>query len=154
MVWLGQPGCCGWGLSLLQVPRLCGRNSDPPKVKCHRYICCCSVTKACPTLCSPMDCSMPGFPALHYLPKFAETHVDRIGDAINHLILCHPFSSCLPTFPASGSFPMSPKCIKSTWTMHREEKMPPEFKCIKIKMNSLLLLFQGPWLSLKSQLYS
>ena len=25
----------------------------------------------------------------------------------NHLILCHPFSSCLQHFPASGSFPMS-----------------------------------------------
>ena len=25
----------------------------------------------------------------------------------NHLILCHPFSSCLQSFPASGSFPMS-----------------------------------------------
>ena len=25
----------------------------------------------------------------------------------NHLILCRPFSSCLQSFPASGSFPMS-----------------------------------------------
>ena len=25
----------------------------------------------------------------------------------NHLILCHPFSSCLQSFPASGSFPRS-----------------------------------------------
>ena len=25
----------------------------------------------------------------------------------NHLILCHPFSSCPPSYPASGSFPMS-----------------------------------------------
>ena len=25
----------------------------------------------------------------------------------NHLILCHPFSSCLQSFPASGSFQMS-----------------------------------------------
>ena len=27
---------------------------------------CCSVTKLCPTLCNPMNCSKPGFPALHY----------------------------------------------------------------------------------------
>ena len=26
-------------------------------------------------LCDPMDCSMPGFPVLHYLPEFAQTHV-------------------------------------------------------------------------------
>ena len=33
--------------------------------------CYCSVAKPCPTLCDPMDCSMPGFPVLHYLPEFA-----------------------------------------------------------------------------------
>ena len=27
------------------------------------------------TLCDPMDCSMPGFPVLHHLPEFAQTHV-------------------------------------------------------------------------------
>ena len=27
------------------------------------------------TLCAPMDCSMPGFPVLHHLPEFAQTHV-------------------------------------------------------------------------------
>ena len=53
-----------------------------------------------------MDCSMPGFPVLHYLPEFAQTHVLWIDDAIQS---SHPlFSSCLQSFPASGSFPMSP----------------------------------------------
>ena len=33
------------------------------------------VTKLCPTLCNPMDSSMPGIPVLHYLPEFAATHV-------------------------------------------------------------------------------
>ena len=37
--------------------------------------CCCSVTKSCLTLCDPMDCSMPGFPVLLYLPEFAQTPV-------------------------------------------------------------------------------
>ena len=35
--------------------------------------CCCSVTMLCPTLCDPMDCSMPGFPVLHHLLEFAQT---------------------------------------------------------------------------------
>ena len=26
-------------------------------------------------LCNPMDCSMPAFPMLHYLPEFAQSHV-------------------------------------------------------------------------------
>ena len=34
---------------------------------------CCSVTKLCPTLCEPMDCSMPAFPLLHYLLEFEHT---------------------------------------------------------------------------------
>ena len=32
--------------------------------------------------CDPMDCSIPGFPALHYLPVFAQTHIHWVGDAI------------------------------------------------------------------------
>ena len=30
----------------------------------------------------PHDCSTPGFPVLHYLPEFAETHVHWVSDAI------------------------------------------------------------------------
>ena len=35
-----------------------------------------------------MDCSMPGFPVLHHLPEFAQTHVHRVGDTIqpSHLL--------------------------------------------------------------------
>ena len=33
-------------------------------------------------LCSPMDCSILGFPVLHYLPEFAQTHVHQVGNAI------------------------------------------------------------------------
>ena len=41
-----------------------------------------SVAHSCPTLCYPMDCSMPGLPVNHQLPKFTQTHVHRVGDAI------------------------------------------------------------------------
>ena len=37
-----------------------------------------------------MDCSMPGFPVHHQLLKPTQTHVHHVGDATNHLILCHP----------------------------------------------------------------
>ena len=48
-----------------------------------------SVTQSCPTLCNPMDCSMPGFPVHHQLPELAQTHVHRVADAIQpyHLLL-------------------------------------------------------------------
>ena len=42
----------------------------------------CSVTKLCSPLCYAMDCSMPGFPVLHYFPEFVQTHVHWFSDAI------------------------------------------------------------------------
>ena len=34
-----------------------------------------SVTQSYPTLCNPMDCSMPGLPVHHQLPGITQTHV-------------------------------------------------------------------------------
>ena len=48
--------------------------------------------------------STPGFPVLHNLPAFAQTHVHWVSDAIQP---SHPLPSCPQSFPASGSFPMS-----------------------------------------------
>ena len=70
--------------------------------------CCCSVAKSCPALCNHMNCTMPGFPVLHYLPELAQTHVHWVGDSIQPSpLLVIPFSSCLQSFPASGYFPVS-----------------------------------------------
>ena len=64
-----------------------------------------SVTQSCPTLCDPMDCSTTGYPVHHQLPELKETHVHWVQDAIQPT---HPqsipFSSCIQSFPASGSF--------------------------------------------------
>ena len=54
-----------------------------------------------------MDCSTPGFPVLHYLPKFAQTHVHWVGDAIRPSSSVTPFSSCPLSFQASESFPVT-----------------------------------------------
>ena len=69
--------------------------------------CCCSVTKSCLTLCEPMDCSTPGFPVLHYLPEFAQTHVHWVGDTIQPSHPLSPLPLLPQTFTVSGSFPMS-----------------------------------------------
>ena len=42
------------------------------------------------TLCHPMDCSTPSFPVHHQLTEFAQTHVHRVSDAIQHLVLRCP----------------------------------------------------------------
>ena len=69
--------------------------------RAHFPYCCCSVPKSCPILCNPMGDSTPGFPLLHCLLEFAQTHVHW----------CYPTISsssalflCLQSFPASRSF--------------------------------------------------
>ena len=53
----------------------------------------CSVAKSCLMLCHPMNCSTPGFPVLHCLPEFAQTHVHEVCDAIK------PSHPLLPSSP-------------------------------------------------------
>ena len=59
---------------------------------------CCSVTQLCPTVWDPMDCNTPGLPVYHQLLELAQTHVHRVGDAIQ---LSHPLSSPSPAFNLS-----------------------------------------------------
>ena len=54
-----------------------------------------------------MNCSTSGFLALHYLPEFAQTHVHWVSDDPTISSSVVPFSSCLQSFPASGSLTMS-----------------------------------------------
>ena len=65
----------------------------------------CSVTKLCPTLYDPMDCSMPGSTVLHYLLEFPQIHVHWMGDAIqpSHL-LSPPSLSALHLSQHQGLF--------------------------------------------------
>ena len=44
-------------------------------------------TQPCATLCGPVGGSTPGFPVLHYLPRFAQTHVHWVDDAIQQFHL-------------------------------------------------------------------
>ena len=55
-----------------------------------------SVAQSCPTLCNPMNCSMPGLPVHHQLLEFTQTHVHQVGDAIQP---SHPLSSPSPPAP-------------------------------------------------------
>ena len=80
----------------------------------HRHVsprwvdCCCSVAQSGPTLCDPMDGSMPG---LHYL----SLTVSQSSNSCPLSRWCHPtisssaapFSSCPQFPPISESFPMS-----------------------------------------------
>ena len=52
-----------------------------------------SVAQSCLTLCDPMDYSTEGFPVHHQILEFAQTHVHRVGDAIQP---SNPLSSPSP----------------------------------------------------------
>ena len=55
-----------------------------------------SVAQSCQALCNPMNCSMPGLPVHHHLLEFTQTHVYRVGDAVQP---SHPLSSPSPPAP-------------------------------------------------------
>ena len=74
---------------------------------CHH---CYSFTKSCPTHFNPMDCIMPGFPVLHCLPEFAQTHVHWVSDAIQP---SHSLSLLSP--PALN--PSSIRVFSSEWAL-------------------------------------
>ena len=52
-----------------------------------------SVAQSCPTLCDPVNRSMPGIPVHHQLLEFTQTHVHPVGDATQP---SHPLSSPSP----------------------------------------------------------
>ena len=63
-----------------------------------------SVSQSCPTLCDSMNCSTPGLPVHHHSwssPKSCPLS-QWCHPTISSSVI--PFSSCLQSFPASGSF--------------------------------------------------
>ena len=69
--------------------------------------CCCSVTKLCPTPCNLVDCSTSGFLVFHCLPKFSQTQVHWVNNAIqpsHSLSTVTHFSSCPQSFQHQSLF--------------------------------------------------
>ena len=95
---------------LLSLPSGCNMSVDwlALTTLCPRAMTCClyfrvqfsSVTQSSPTLCNPMDCSMPGLPVHRQFLEFTQTHVHWVSDAIQQ---SHPLSPLLllPSIPPS-----------------------------------------------------
>ena len=64
---------------ILQADTLLSESPIPPNNSVQFS----SVTQSCLTLCDPMNCSMPGLPVHHHLPKFTQAHVHRVR-LLNH----------------------------------------------------------------------
>ena len=102
-----------------------------------------SVAQQCPTLCDPMDCSMPGFPVHHQPPELAQTHVHWVSDDIQpSRLLCSPFSH-LQSFPASGFF-----SSESVLCIRRPKYWGFSFSISPSNEYSGLLSFRMDWLDL------
>ena len=119
-----------------------GQNEDS-----YTCVCCCSVAQSCPTLWDPMDCSTPGLPVHHQLPGFTQTHVHWVSDAIQPSHSNPTFSSCLQSFPASGSFPRSQLFTsggQSIWASASASVLP-------MNIQGWFPLGWTGWISLQSQ---
>ena len=64
-------------------------------------------------LCDPMNCSTPGLSVHHQVPEFTQTHVHRVGDAIQPSVLCRPLLLLPSIFPSIRVFlNQSALCIR------------------------------------------
>ena len=96
-----------WQLGVQTTPR---KPHTPLPLSEHAFII--QLLNCVLTLCDPMDCSTPGFPLLHHIPKFTQTHVHWVGDAFQ---TSHPLfpPSLAFNLPSNGVFPSeSALCIR------------------------------------------
>ena len=100
-----------------------------------------SVAQSCPTLCNPMNCSMPGLPVHHQLLEFTQTHVHRVGDAIQP---SHPLSSPSPPAPNPSSIRVFSN--ESTLRMRWPKYWSFNFSIIPSKEHPGLISFRMDWL--------
>ena len=102
-----------------------------------------SVSQSCPTLCDPMDCSMPGLPVHHQLLDPTQTHVHRVGDAIQP---SHPLSS--PSPPTFNLFRIRVFSNESTLRIRWPKCWSFSFNISPSSEHSGLISFRMGWLNL------
>ena len=84
-------GCCTEQGQREEKDSKCWASSPPPHPRILVQFS--WVAQSCPTLCNPMNCSMPGLPVHHQLLESTQTHAHRVGDAIQP---SHPLSPPSP----------------------------------------------------------
>ena len=107
-----------------------------------------SVAQSCPTLCDPINWSTPGLPVHHQLPEFTQTHVHRVGDAIqpshplSPLLLLPPIPPSIRVFSNKSTLPMRwPKYWSFSFSISPSNE---DLRLISFRMDWLdLLAVQG-----------
>ena len=102
-----------------------------------------SVTQSCPTLCDPMKRSTPGLSVHHQLLEFTQTHVHRVGDAVQP---SHPLSFPFPPAPISPSIRVfsNESTLRRRWPKYWSFS----FSIIPSKEIPGLISFRMDWLDL------
>ena len=143
-MWRKSRKQCG-NKTKISVKRKPKKNSLLPKtLELKSTIYCCSAAKSCPPLCNPMNYSRPGFPVLHYLPEFAQIHVQWVSDAIQP---SHPASLLLlPSVVPSSRVSELPLHIKWSKCCSFSFSVSPSNEysgLISLGVTGLILLSEG-----------
>ena len=102
-----------------------------------------SVAQLCPTPCNPTNHSTPGLPVHHQLPEFTQTHVHRVGDAIQP---SHPLLSPSPLPPIPSSIRVFSS--ESTLLMRWPKYWSFSFSISPSNEHPGLISFRMDWLDL------
>ena len=102
------PGSCRGRQIKLETDRPFARNKACPHHVMElweteaitQFLVCCSVTQSCPAVCDPMDCSMPGLPAITNSWSLLKFMSIKSVMPSNCLILCHPLLLLPSVFPS------------------------------------------------------
>ena len=102
-----------------------------------------SVVQSCQTLCNPMNRRVPDLPVHHQLPEFIQTHVHRVGDAIQP---SHPLSSPSPPAPT----PSQHQGLSTGSTLHMRwpKYWSFSYSITHFKEHPGLISFRMDWLDL------
>ena len=109
----------------------------------HTYTQFSSVTQLYPSVCDPIDHSMPGLPAHHQLLEFTQMHVDLVGIAIHHLILYCPLL-LLPSIMPSIRVFSNESALRIRWPKYWSFN----FNISPSKEHPRLISFRMDWLDL------
>ena len=106
-----------------------------------------SVVQSCPTLCDPMNCSMPGLPVHHQLRSSLRlTSIESVMPS-SHLILCHPLL-LLPPIPPRIRVFSNESTLRVRWPKYWSFS----FSIISSKEHPRLISFRmTSWISLQSK---
>ena len=103
------------------------------------------VAQSCPTLCDPMDCSMPRLLSHHQLLEFTQTHVHWVVMPFSHFILCHPLFLSPSIFPSIRVF-SNESVLRIRWSKYWSFS----FNISPSNEHAGLISFRMDWLDLRA----